>query len=134
MNVALITKWIAALRSGNHVQGKMFLRLTDGSQCCLGVLCEVAGVPWVQGGYAGANRFLPKEVMDLLGFNGEVPEVDCFPLAQGITLSRMNDSGNYSFDQLADVIEAWLNDNFDSLDLGCETKELVETKRRLISD
>lgn len=40
----LKAKWIAALRSGEYRQGRHALRKADGSYCCLGVLCEVAGV------------------------------------------------------------------------------------------
>ena len=36
-------KWIAALRSGKYKQGKGALQRNE-SFCCLGVLCEVAGV------------------------------------------------------------------------------------------
>lgn len=46
MTKKLIEKWVKALRSGKYKQGQMELRnpVTD-SYCCLGVLCEVAGLP-----------------------------------------------------------------------------------------
>jgi hypothetical protein len=37
-------KWTAALRSGKYKQGKNALQ-ANGRFCCLGVLCEVVGVP-----------------------------------------------------------------------------------------
>ena len=39
----MIDKWIEALRSGKYKQGKGFLKKGD-CHCCLGVLCEVAGI------------------------------------------------------------------------------------------
>lgn len=41
----LKAKWLAALRSGEFIQGHTQLRSSDGSKhCCLGVLCVVAGL------------------------------------------------------------------------------------------
>lgn len=39
----MIDKWIEALRSGQYKQGKGYLKKGD-CHCCLGVLCEVAGI------------------------------------------------------------------------------------------
>lgn len=52
----LVQKWVAALRSGEYKQGYGRLHLAkDNSFCCLGVLCEVAGVkkvpPPTRGGW-----------------------------------------------------------------------------------
>ncbi len=47
MKKELRDKWVAALRSGNYKQGrqKLHVRLgNDHEYCCLGVLCDVAGV------------------------------------------------------------------------------------------
>ena len=44
MDATLKARWIAALRSGEYRQGRRLLRASDGSYCCLGVLCEVAGL------------------------------------------------------------------------------------------
>ncbi len=54
MNPEITAKWVAALRSGEYVQAKKQLRVTIVSSdaedrfsyCCLGVLCEVAGIPY----------------------------------------------------------------------------------------
>lgn len=43
MDPELKAKWVEALRSGNYQQGRYSLK-KDGKYCCLGVLCEVAGV------------------------------------------------------------------------------------------
>lgn len=52
----LVQKWVAALRSGEYKQGRGRLhQAKDNSFCCLGVLCEVAGVkkvpPPTRGGW-----------------------------------------------------------------------------------
>lgn len=56
MNKTLKTKWVRALRSGRYKQGKEHLRIDAvGTQqerfCCLGVLCEVAGMRRGKVGY-----------------------------------------------------------------------------------
>ena len=49
MDAELRTKWVAALRSGEYIQGKGALeRVVEGGtlhNCCLGVLCRVARIP-----------------------------------------------------------------------------------------
>lgn len=43
MDVELKAEWVKRLRSGEIKQGKNVLhRVEDGTQCCLGVLCEIA--------------------------------------------------------------------------------------------
>lgn len=39
-------EWVTALRSGEYRQGKGFLRNSDDEYCCLGVLCDLAGMQW----------------------------------------------------------------------------------------
>ena len=42
----LKSKWTEALRSGEYKQGEHFLYDdTNNSYCCLGVLCDIAGLP-----------------------------------------------------------------------------------------
>lgn len=48
MNPEIKAQWLAALRSGNYIQGKYYLQSFDvtGEQhtfCCLGVLCDIMG-------------------------------------------------------------------------------------------
>lgn len=38
-------KWVEALRSGRYKQGQHVLQTPDGKFCCLGVYCDIAGVP-----------------------------------------------------------------------------------------
>lgn len=40
-----IAKWVEALRSGEYKQTQGFLE-KEGSYCCLGVYCEVTGIPY----------------------------------------------------------------------------------------
>jgi len=42
MNPVIKDKWIAALRSGQFIQGVGLLNNGRGKFCCLGVLCELA--------------------------------------------------------------------------------------------
>jgi hypothetical protein len=48
MDKKLRNKWIKALTSGEYKQGRSHLKVVDGKgnakYCCLGVLCEVAGI------------------------------------------------------------------------------------------
>lgn len=70
MKAELKAKWIAALRSGKYPQARKQLRTVDGRFCCLGVLCEVAGIQrvespcgYVQNGY-GYVGSLPTGLID----------------------------------------------------------------------
>lgn len=100
-------KWVAALRSGEYVQGRAKLRSGDDQFCCLGVLCDVL----VQDGelpepvYAsGCNDFeynysatnLPESTREDLGISPEGQD----------RLMRMNDHEGASFDIIANYIEA----------------------------
>ena len=38
--------WVEALRSGKYKQTKEALKRKTGGMCCLGVLCDLAGVQW----------------------------------------------------------------------------------------
>ena len=101
-------KWIAALRSGDYKQTKGLL--SDGFRhCCLGVACEVyqaevgdlrvdrrSGITR----YDGEDSRLPLRVARWLGFQ----ESD--PLLPDGRASGLNDEGGYSFEQIADQIEA----------------------------
>ena len=118
---AALEAWVVALRSGQYQQGRRALKAICGADkeirhCCLGVLCEVLGVPnrqegpyfgFSSGGYTGV---LPPEVSNAMGF------VDCDPSITDVegelrgTLAGLNDSDRWSFGQIADLIEsAWIN-------------------------
>lgn len=104
--------WIEALRSGDYVQGRDCLKATtaDGTtHCCLGVLCEVADIPFIEedknrygvdyaikGDADGFNNdaFLPVNLLKEFGLTNE----------QQIELADMNDGG-MTFSEIADHIE-----------------------------
>lgn len=107
MDAEIKSKWVAALRSGDYVQGAGGLKqLTDGvvQHCCLGVLCEVLGT----------RQELPEE--SSVWLFGEEEETDHGYLPQsverstgidGVTqrqLATKNDTGS-SFAEIADYIE-----------------------------
>ena len=116
MNKELKDKWVAALRSGKYVQGTGNLQ-SGGRYCCLGVLCDVAGVKWI---HFCDDGFLP--VGGALGTLTELQKIQYGmrngdnPVFRGSypggtvtgTLVEMNDDGNKSFAEIADWIETYL--------------------------
>lgn len=131
MNVENICKWIAALRSGDYKQGLDNLRSFDDRYCCLGVGCEVAGIEAVWDDenklyrYGGLAMFPPAAFYQWLGLlippdeeitdlNDNVVEVllPTYTSDWGweYSLSVLNDDQGYTFDQIADLIEEWVNE------------------------
>ena len=114
-------KWVAALRSGEYRQGQEVLRTENDEFCCLGVACELAvdaGIipppSWDDGYgflYDVADTELPEKVRDWLGLHdtyGALSAVvdydDDFATAD--TLIALNDVAGWTFQQIADVVEA----------------------------
>lgn len=96
-------KWVAVLRSGQYKQTMGALK-TDKGYCCLGVLCEVAGLlPHKQLNYTwtfeGCTNYLPWSVVTKAGFDSENATFN------NISLAQLNDDGQ-SFEYIADFIEA----------------------------
>lgn len=107
MNPTMKQQWITALRSGEYEQGTGFLRTINNKYCCLGVLCDVAGVNAVQGRhvgdhdryyYEGTSCMLHMNLQIKFGIEGET----------GI-LMGMNDKGD-NFNEIAD----WIEENIDA--------------------
>lgn len=122
--------WLEALRSGSYKQTKGKLKSRNGSYCCLGVLCEVAGVPKVYD--AGEYQYgpleavekdewsqysataLPPVAQEWLGVSTSEPRlakpvvvVDKYGDEEEITsLISLNDDYGWSFEQIADAVEA----------------------------
>jgi len=101
MDAELKAKWTAALRSGKYQQARGTLLLDDGSRCCLGVLCEVAGLKLdAKGSGVDTGASFPdyRPIFEIVG--GEGFSKAC---------SARNDGhGGYhlwSFSELADYIE-----------------------------
>jgi hypothetical protein len=118
MKKSVMKKWVAALRSGKYKRGTKYLKQErDGvvKHCCLGVLCEVAKVNWLeiwndertctyQDSENGEFAAVPEHVQEFSGLKdslGHFQDVS----NRDRSLSRMNDSGKYSFAKIADVIE-----------------------------
>ena len=103
-----MTKWVKALRSGRYKQGKRRLKQDD-RYCCLGVLCNISKVSkWNKSGSYGRKgdreqSALPECVAEWAGMKtqwGIYPGSD-----QMIGLANLNDTQNYTFEQIADIIE-----------------------------
>jgi len=112
--------WAEALRSGKYQQAQNSLKTDDG-YCCWGVACEISGIGfWSRCGYL--NYFF---VRDNHGDNGNSgnppPEISHVWAGMGDhsgvfdregfenSLIELNDSGEFSFSQIADIIEAYAN-------------------------
>lgn len=103
-----VRNWVAALRSGEFVQGFNQLANTDGSYCCLGVACKLIEEPGRCDGnlhWRWCAAMMPGELADLYeladaegGFMPERPE-------QTWSLASMNDCAQATFAEIADVIE-----------------------------
>ena len=99
-------KWIKALRSGSFSQGKSRLQGSQG-YCCLGVACKLlieeenlkkeSGGTLVGNMPRSAQPNAPKWLQDI----GDVR----FTAANGKQLPILNDVDNYTFAQIADVLE-----------------------------
>jgi len=123
--VAEERKWIAALRSGDYKQGRGRLCEVAGgstrSHCCLGVRCEVGGLPVeqieqiftdVEGRMYLAYRYgasvnsvsLPQGFGGLRGQRGDPRYAGHHP-AGFRSLAGLNDDGLATFAQVADILE-----------------------------
>jgi hypothetical protein len=120
---ALRTAWIEALRSGKYKQTKEKLRSRNGAMCCLGVLCDVAGLKkeyrnghyYYSYGNDEDSMELPDEFAEAFGMqniSGVFPKVEGQRFQtirpKGVetdSLIQMNDDGKYTFKDIADVIE-----------------------------
>lgn len=115
MKPGIKAKWVAALRSGEYMQGSGRLRRPDdNSFCCLGVLCNihaqkhpaVASQERYACQYLGAECYLPDEVVKWAGLVSRIGGRVVIDGCSG-TLPMHNDSGK-TFAQIADAIEAQL--------------------------
>lgn len=125
MNPEIKQLWIDALRSGEYEQGAAYLRAVgkDGlpdTFCCLGVLTDLAvkagvipeggpdivdGLPCRVYGEDAVMNMLPSEVMEWADIETQAGRLKSE--VSGLeTLWELNDNAKFSFDQIADVIEA----------------------------
>jgi hypothetical protein len=127
---SLRTAWIEALRSGKYKQAKGKLRARNGAMCCLGVLCEVAGLErsydkhrkiydYDYGGEVN-DMVLPEPFASALNMDGGGAVIDeddyedvkstlsdnvAKELGSSGGLTELNDSGVVSFKDIADLLE-----------------------------
>lgn len=129
-------QWCQALESGEYEQTKGALKKRTGLStdeeekcfgfCCLGVLAEIvkdeiSGAYWapdpidIDGQYefVGPNDseggVLPLDVRNLVGLEDANPMVNAFtPDQTGESLAGLNDSGKYTFTQIAAIIREQL--------------------------
>lgn len=129
MKAEIKEKWVAALRSGDYIQGQGLLVTATGNaqlvHCCLGVLCELAtqeGVciktifSSVEGDimFDGNDSMLPWRVSQWAGLDGTNPTVSGIETTDGnreVALAELNDGYSqrgiprHSFEQIATLIE-----------------------------
>lgn len=112
INPEVKEKWVQALRSGEYDQTTKVLRDNEGF-CCLGVLTDLYlqehDEDWklMKNGYYAIQldvrveyEALAERVQEWAGLaspNGTIDGGEC--------LAEMNDSGHYSFEDIANVIE-----------------------------
>ena len=100
----LRTAWLEALRSGEYKQGIGKLCNSNLDYCCLGVLCEVAGIPKVEEddlftfNYFAAG--LPPALMEKVGLRTPLGEAK----DKKNSLSGLNDNGT-PFSEIANLLE-----------------------------
>jgi hypothetical protein len=109
MNPDIKAQWVAALRSGEYIQGKGYLRRRIGTTdsyayCCLGVLTDLAIKAGV-GSVSLYGSYLSVSVRLWAGLPTCNPLVNSRP--DEVVLSIENDAG-VPFSKIADLIEAYL--------------------------
>ena len=108
MNPRIKKLWVAALRSGDYLQGKHVLRLNASTEtrfCCLGVLCNLHAIdhPEIAAYQLDPNKYMNHEYL----VPDSVAKWAGLPGGAATKLTNMNDTGSCpcSFNQIADWIE-----------------------------
>lgn len=126
MREEIAKKWVARLRDPETKQAQEILGMSDGSRCCLGVLCdiyaeEVEGAQWTTDVVSGyrfidkrrepTNAYLTADVQQWAGMthpSGILPEefTTTRDGEKGLSssLAGLNDGG-WSFTRIAEVID-----------------------------
>ncbi len=101
VDLELRERWIQALEDGTYEQGRTYLRRSNNTFCCLGVLADLNGVKWKQvgdfaysygNGRESLNAFIDTKTATKVGISKYVDK-----------LADMNDDG-YSFKEIAQFI------------------------------
>ena len=102
MNPEIKEDLMEALRSGEHVQGYEYLEQLDGSQCCLGVLCDIMGAESTvcirSVRYDGMMSYPSAKIQREAGLTTK----------DIASLAHLNDEHKATFDEIADWIEVYL--------------------------
>jgi len=98
--------WLEALRSGEYKQGTGVLCNLQNQYCCLGVLCEVAGVPKEEDKEEGAFTFDGERAALSQHLTEKVGLYDYLGISKdgNKCLSALNDHG-VPFSEIADALE-----------------------------
>lgn len=122
MNPEIKKLWVDALRSGEYEQARGTLCIVYGeksSYCCLGVLCELAFKEGVVKHVAYRewqgveNNYVQEKTYDgsagALPYNvrvwaGSIQPSPCI-FSRYTTVAELNDSGDYTFSEIANLIE-----------------------------
>lgn len=104
MKLELRDSWIEALRSGNYEQtrGELY---SNGSYCALGVLCDVAKVPYYETGRFRHQRAYGHESKDRFKLKDSTMKRLDLLYSETRVITRMNDDECKTFDQIADYVE-----------------------------
>jgi hypothetical protein len=115
----LRAEWVKALRSGKYKQGKKLLRSIEDAFCCLGVLCDLCGL-WGEPGdtcytFKSSGGQMPLELWTAMGFYNEYASIHWHEEARTWAeerklgtdgcLAAANDSGSWTFNDIADFVE-----------------------------
>jgi hypothetical protein len=95
--------WLKALRSGRYEQGRSYIN-SQGRFCCLGVLCDVAGIQWSEPDESGDRKSLDGTT-DYCNLTEKGCAIFGLRIKDVAALTRMNDSEGKSFSEIADYIE-----------------------------
>jgi hypothetical protein len=119
MNTEQLTKWVAALRSGDYEQTKGFLRHDAPNSikpgyCCLGVYLDLQGVTWERPATSGHDYGCTVNDKWIIGAAAATELSEVIPLNSGTLgkLMDLNDGSVYlengekaTFADIADWIE-----------------------------
>lgn len=102
-------KWVAALRSGEYVQGRGQLRDSENKFCCLGVLCNIhamenpdfAPTQTNKDSYGGEWLVLPKIVEDWAGISYDENDFT----SEVVDMNDGTHRRRCTFNEIADYIE-----------------------------
>ena len=132
MKIEIAKKWVRALRSGKYKQGTGVLEHVDNkgksSFCCLGVLCKITKaprkvqsiaavpVPYKEVLYGNFNKnddddstVLPISVKKKVGMHSVEGKLRLGPgKSKATDLTILNDDKKYTFDEIADCIDAMI--------------------------